>query len=104
MKKESHERLISLLVRVYNHTIQCYRYFPEVIICGSGKLEPEEFAALQHEGFVKTLGGDSFGSFYRLTEGAERWLKRYALRKRRRRLMRTATAQPQLPFVAAPCV
>lgn len=101
MKNKSHDRFLPLLVRVYNHTIQCYRYFPEVIICGDGRLEPEEFDELLHGGFIKTFGADSFGSFYRLTIGTEWWLKRYATRKRRRRLMRSVTVQPQLPFVAA---
>lgn len=66
--------LLRLLVRVYNQTIQCYYYFPDVIICGDHRLEREEFELLLTRGCVEPFFSDSFGKLYHTTKKAEQIL------------------------------
>ena len=66
--------LLRLLVRVYNQTIQCYYYFPDVVICGNHRLEREEFETLLSNGCIEPYFSDSFGKLYRTSKKAERLL------------------------------
>lgn len=84
MKNNADKELTSLLVRVYNHSIQYYYYFPEVIIYGSHRLETEEFKKLLDNGFIEAYYADSFGKLYHLSKKAEDLLHQFSIIKRRR--------------------
>ena len=78
------QSLLQLLVRVYNQSIQSYYFFPDVIICGSHRLEREEFDALLKEGYIVPYHTDSFGKLYRLTKKADEILQTQAHRRKQR--------------------
>ncbi len=84
----ANRQLLQLFVRVYNLPIQFYYHFPEVIICGPHRLEPEEFTFLVGEGLIAAYHTDSFGKLYRLTTGAEALLKERLIAKPHRRFRR----------------
>ena len=92
MKNKADKELIALLVRVYNHSIQSYYYFPDVIIYGNHRLEREEFESLLHQEFIIAYYTDSFGKLYRLSKGAEEFL--YASTGMRKRKPNHYTPEP----------
>jgi hypothetical protein len=98
-KTATSQRLLQLLVRVINQSIQSYYYFPEVIICGNHRLEKDEFEFLLSEGYIESYYSDSFGKLYRTSAKAERTLL-HNLCKRRHRLVpqNNRVIQASLPF------
>ncbi len=74
MKNKADKEIIALLVRVYNHSIQSYYHFPDVIIYGNHRLDKEEFETLLQQEFVTAYYSDSFGKLYRLSKSAEEFL------------------------------
>jgi len=98
-KTATSQRLLQLLVRVINQSIQSYYYFPEVIICGQHRLEKEEFELLLSEGCIEPYYSDSFGKLYRTSAKAERVLQ-HNVCKRRHKLspQRGPMVQTSLPF------
>lgn len=76
--------LLQLLVRVYNQSIQSYYFFPEVILCGTQRLDREAFDLLVRESFLVAYHTDSFGKLYRLSRSAEDLLRQYTQRRRHR--------------------
>jgi hypothetical protein len=84
MKNNADTELLSLLVRVYNHSIQYYYYFPEVIIYGNHRLEAEEFSRLLHNGFIEPYYTDSFGKLYHLSKKGEEVLHQFSNVKKRK--------------------
>jgi hypothetical protein len=98
MKKPVADReLLRVLVSVYNQPIQTYHYFPEVILSGCRRLEPETFAELLARGFVDTIGFDSFGINYRLSKKGEAFLFESMFRRRHRH-DQLSLVQSRLPF------
>lgn len=91
MKNKSDKELFSLLVRVYNHSIQSYFYFPDVIIYGRHRLEKEEFHRLVTEEYIDAYHTDSFGKLYQLNKKADAFLQQYRSMRKRRTF---ATATP----------
>ena len=74
MNQLTDKQALALLVRVVNCTIQDFFYFPEVIIAGKRRMEKEEFNFLIGEGYIIRYKSDSFGSFYKHTQKAERFI------------------------------
>ena len=97
MKEESYKELFSLLLKVYNYTIQTYYRFPEVIIYGKRRLEREEFELLRDEGYLTAYYSDSFGKLYRLSKKAETFLLERR-KKRKRKNFPAADAPAQCSF------
>jgi hypothetical protein len=87
MKKEDHKELIALLVRMYNHSIQTYYQFPEVIIYGNHRLDREEFLQLLDKELIVAYYADSFGQLYKLSKKADELLQDILVRKRRRPIL-----------------
>ncbi len=83
MRKQRNKELFALLVRVYNHTIQSYYNFPEVIMFGKHHLEKAEFYLLVNEGYIFVYYADSFGKSYRLSKKANEFLYQYNTRRRK---------------------
>ena len=99
MKKAADkEPILHLLVSVYNQSIQTYYHFPEVILCGRQRLEPEEFALLLANDFLVATTADSFGRNYRLSKKGEAYLVETSFRRRHKALLAAASGQKQLPF------
>ena len=67
--------LLQLLVRVYNQSIQTYFHFPDVIICGSHRLDESDFHILLTEDYIEVYYVDSFGQLYRLSKKAHHLLQ-----------------------------
>lgn len=84
MQNKRDKELFSLLVRVYNHSIQYYFHFPEIIIYGSHRLKKEEFEQLLSGDYIAPCYADSFGKIFRLTKKAEILLHRQRNKKKRR--------------------
>lgn len=84
----ANRQLLHLFVRVYNQSIQFYYHFPEVIICGTHRLEPHEFRFLLTEGLIAAYHTDSFGKLFRLTSSAELFFKESLTAKPHRRFRR----------------
>jgi hypothetical protein len=84
MKNNADKELLTLLVRVYNHSIQYYYHFPEVIIYGNRRLEAEEFNRLLHNGLITPYYTDSFGKLYHLSKKGEEVLHCFSHTKKRR--------------------
>lgn len=84
MKSKAGKELFSLLVRVYNHSIQSYFYFPKVTIYGGYRLEKEEFLLLLVQEYIEAYHTGSFGKLYQLTKKAEAFLQAHrSMRKRK---------------------
>jgi hypothetical protein len=99
MKKTAvNEPLLRLLVSVYNQSIQTYYHFPEVILCGRQRLEPEEFAQLLAGELITPTSSDSFGRNYRLSKRGEAYLFGASFRRRQKAFPVSAFAQRQLLF------
>ncbi len=84
MKHNADKSLIALLIRVYNHSIQYYYYFPEVIIFGNRRLEAEEFNQLLTNDFIEAYYTDSFGKLYQVSKKGEDVLYQFSNTKKRR--------------------
>ena len=98
MKNNSNKELIALLVRVYNHSIQFYDHFPDVIIYGNHRLEQDAFdLLLQHE-FIIAYHTDSFGKLYRLSKKGEDFLYRYKYKRRPRHVSSSYYSAGQASF------
>jgi hypothetical protein len=98
-KTASNRSLLQLLVKLYNQTIQSYYHFPEVILCGRHRLEPEEFECLVREGLLEAFYADSFGRLYHLSKTAHEILAHNISRRRSKPLqMTSAPRQVKLPF------
>lgn len=87
--------LLALLIMTYNKEVKDFYYFPEVVLVGRTRLEPEAFQRLLQGGWLAQCGADSFGRYYRSSAKAEATL----MGCRRKRKPSAATA-PQ----AAGCV
>jgi hypothetical protein len=99
MKKMAvNEPILRLLVSVYNQSIQTYYHFPEVILCGRLRLEPEDFEHLLANDFIIPFSADSFGRNYRLSKKGEAFLFETSFRRRHKHLSFMQPAQRQLPF------
>jgi hypothetical protein len=98
-KTATNNRLLQLLVRVVNQSIQSYYYFPDVIICGDHRLEREEFELLLKEGCLESYHADSFGKIYHTSKKAEHLLHENLCRRRHRTMSTTnSVVQAALPF------
>lgn len=85
MKKTAdNSAILRLMVSVYNQTIQTYHYFPDVILCGHKRMEPEELNELINRKFVSPLRADTFGTFYQLSKEGEQFLFRSLLRRKQK--------------------
>jgi hypothetical protein len=84
MKNNSDKELITLLARVYNHSIQYYYHFPEVIIYGTKRLEAEDFTRLLTNNFIEAHYTDSFGKLYHLSKKGEEVLHQSIHTKKRK--------------------
>jgi len=84
MKNKADKELLTLLVRVYNHSIQYYYHFPEVIIYGNRRLEVEAFNQLLANDFVEPYYADSFGKLYHLSKKGQGVLYQFSGGKKRR--------------------
>jgi hypothetical protein len=84
MQNKRDKELFSLLVRVYNNSIQCYFHFPDVIIYGNHRLERQEFEQLLSGNYIAPCYADSFGKIFRLTKKAEILLHLQRNKKKRR--------------------
>jgi hypothetical protein len=99
MKKPAVDpRLLHLLVSIYNQSIQTYYHFPEVILCGRQRLEPEDFAELLAQDFITVSSFDSFGKNYRLSKKGESFLFEASFRRRQKLLHVFSSSQSRLPF------
>ena len=99
MKKAAvNQPMLHLLVSVYNQSIQTYHHFPEVILCGCQRMEPEDFAQLLAQEFLTMCSVDSFGRNYRLSKKGEAYLFDASFRRRQRTLHSFFPAQGALPF------
>lgn len=100
MITEADKNLLQLLVRVFNHSIQSYYHFPEVIIYGPHRMEPQEFELLLYHDFVSTHYTDTFGKIYHLNKKAEDFIHQHHVAKKRRLFKAEARAlQGSLEFV-----
>jgi hypothetical protein len=98
-KTATSQRLLQLLVRVINQSIQSYYYFPEVIICGQHRLEKDEFELLLSEGCIESYYSDSFGKLYRTSAKAEQLLHHNLCKRRHKIAPQSGRAvQALLPF------
>jgi hypothetical protein len=99
MKKPAVDpHLLHLLVSVYNQSIQTYYHFPEVILCGRQRLEPEDLALLLSNEFVFVSSSDSFGRNYRLSKKGETYLFQSLIRRRPKMLYILPAAQYRFSF------
>ena len=86
-------------MKVYNQFIQTYFYFPEVIICGSSRLEKEEFDLLLSHHFIIAYYTDSFGKLYRLSKKGEAFLhESLSMRKYKAPVRKKTAIQINIPF------
>ena len=100
MKKPAVDpHLLHLLVSVYNQSIQTYYHFPEVILCGRQRLEPEDLHLLLTNGYLVASGFDSFGKYYCLSKKGEDFLFHSFVRRRTRVSYTFPAAQRQFSFV-----
>ncbi len=99
MKKAgvNHE-ILHLLVSVYNQSIQTYYHFPEVILCGRQRLEPDAFTQLLASEFITPVSADSFGRNYRLSKKGEDFLFTVSFRRRQKPLPGNEPRQRRFPF------
>lgn len=88
--------LLALLIMTYNKEVKDFYYFPEVVLVGRTRLEPEAFQRLLQGGWLEQCSADSFGRYFRSSAKAESTL----LFCRRKRKPATATA-PQAGCVQA---
>lgn len=103
MKKPvANRELLCLLVSVYNQPIQTYYHFPDVIVSGHRRLEPEAFAELVAQGFVTLANFDSFGKNYRLSPKGEAYLFASTFRRKHRHFD-FSLSQGCLPFADLAC-
>ncbi|OLY90927.1 hypothetical protein SAMN05444008_11716 [Cnuella takakiae] len=82
MPQPVHQDLLALLIMTYNKEVKDFYYFPEVILVGRTRLEPEAFQQMLQGGWLQQCGADSFGRYYRLSAKAETTLMQYR-RKRK---------------------
>ena len=100
MKKPAVDpHLLHLLVSVYNQSIQTYYHFPEVILCGRQRLDPEDLALLLSNEFILAFSADSFGRNYKLSKKGEEFLLHSHFRRRHRLLHSLPVQQQQFSFV-----
>jgi hypothetical protein len=78
------KELLLLLVRVYNQSIQCYYYFPDVITCGKHRLETEEFQLLLEGDYLTCYYKDSFGRTYALSQKGRMLLEQFLIRRKKK--------------------
>lgn len=101
MKKAAvSQPILQLLVSIYNKSIQTYYHFPEVILCGRQRIEPEDFAQLLLHDFLTVYSADSFGKNYCLSKKGEAFLFESSFRRRHKMMYLPAT-QGRLPFSQA---
>lgn len=74
MPQQANTAILALLLKAYNRPVKDFYYFPEVIMVGRQRIEPEEFAQLIAGGYLQQTHRDSFGRFYCLTEKAKQLL------------------------------
>lgn len=83
--------LLALLIMTYNKEVKDFYYFPEVVLVGRTRLEPEAFHRLLQGGWLQQCSADSFGRYYRLSEKGEATLWQY---RRKRKQVAAPASKP----------
>ena len=71
MPQQDSPSLLALLLKAYNRPVMDFYHFPEVVLIGRQRIEPEEFFQLISEGLLQQTHRDNFGRFYSLTDKAK---------------------------------
>lgn len=74
--------LLALLLATYNKEVKDFYYFPDVVLAGRMRLEPEAMQRLVQEGWLQVTRADTFGRYYKHTRQTEQLLM--TLRGKRR--------------------
>lgn len=100
MCQQATAAILALLLKAYNRQVKDFYYFPEVILVGKQRMEPEDFFLLISEGYLQQIHRDSFGRFYCLTEKAKRMLHQslHAKQAKSRKKQTVPQAQGSLQF------
>jgi hypothetical protein len=76
MYQPAPEQLLSLLQTIGKNDIETFTHFPDIVRAGTQLMDKEEIEYLSAEGYLEERKTDSFGKFLRLTEQANRLLKK----------------------------
>lgn len=91
--------MLALLLKAYNKEIKDFYYFPDIVLIGRLRIEPQELQQLLAEGYLLQTAHDSFGRCYRLSAKAEIVLFTQLKKKSAARQKKlTASSQPSLHF------
>lgn len=70
MSQQANNALLALLLKAYNRPVMDFIHFPEVILIGRQRIEPEAFGELLSNGYLQQVHHDNFGRIYTLTDKA----------------------------------
>lgn len=91
--------MLALLLKAYNKEIKDFYYFPDIVLIGRLRIEPQELQQLLAGGYLVQTSHDSFGRCYRLSAKAEMVLFTQLKKKSAARPKKLATnSQPFLHF------
>jgi hypothetical protein len=101
MPQQANTTILALLLKAYNRPVKDFYYFPDVIMVGKQRMEPEDFYLLVANGYLQQTHCDSFGRFYCLSEKAKQLLHEslHARQARGRKKQPAPQAQGSFSFV-----
>lgn len=97
MSQPVNTSLLALLLKAYNKEVKDFFYFPDFVMVGRQRIEPQELQLLKNGGYLQQTGSDSFGRIYKLSVKAENELFRHlAAAKKQHRKKKVESPQPPL--------
>lgn len=99
MSQPVNTSLLALLLKAYNKEVKDFFYFPDFVMVGRQRIEPQELQLLKNGGYLQQTGSDSFGRIYKLSAKAENELRLHLTTpKKQQRKKKVPT--PVLPLIA----
>lgn len=88
--------LLALLLATYNKEVKDFFYFPDIVLVGRLRLEPEALRRLVQEGWLQISRADTFGRYYQHTAQTEQLLMAMRGKRRHPAIPKKTTIQPLL--------